>query len=82
MDATRDFVLGDIMESFQERVVFEKQELDERLVKLKAFLDGGIVQSLPHDEQLRLRRQANVMGTYSDVLGERIEAFTLITDGG
>ncbi len=63
------------MESFQERVVFEKEELDERLAKLRAFLDGEVIQSLPHDEQLRLRRQSNIMWNYSLVLAERIDAF-------
>ena len=68
------------MESFQERVVLEKEELDKRLASLESFLDGQVVRGLPQDEQLRLRRQANIMGTYSNVLGERIAAFTSIVE--
>ncbi len=60
----------------QERVVAEKSELDEKLVKLTVFIDGDLFESLPNDEHLRLIRQMKIMAEYSLVLGERIGAFT------
>ncbi len=63
------------MQPHQERVVTEKKELDEKLEKLKTFLNGKTFQTLPEDEQSRLRIQSNLMRQYSDILGERIAAF-------
>jgi len=64
------------MKDFQQRVIDEKIELDEKLVKLKRFLGGSImVSSLPEEEQARLRIQVLVMTIYSDTLGARIKAF-------
>lgn len=64
------------MQPFQQRVVDEKAELDEKLVKLIAFFDMDLFASLPSDEQDRMKRQASAMTDYSVVLGERINAFT------
>ena len=67
---------GREMKDFQQRVIDEKIELDEKLVKLKRFLGGSImVSSLPEEEQARLRIQVLVMTIYSDTLGARIKAF-------
>ena len=63
------------MQPYQERVIQEKQELDEKLSRLKLFLMGSMFQSLPGDEQGRLERQAELMSQYSAVLGERIANF-------
>jgi hypothetical protein len=63
------------LQPHQERVVAELRELDEKLVKLKAFFDGKIFPTLPEEEQDRLVRQHNYMNAYSNVLGERIAAF-------
>lgn len=68
----------------QQRVLAEKTELDDRLTKLQTFFSNSIFSGLPADEQDRLQRQAIAMQAYSEVLGERIEAFggtlaTLIT---
>lgn len=59
----------------QQRVIEEKTVLDEKLNKLREFLGGTVILSLPADERGRLLRQADVMGRYSDILGERIAAF-------
>lgn len=59
----------------QQRVLDEKQELDERLEKLLAFHSTPIFHGLPESEQIRLERQAVAMRTYSEILGERIAAF-------
>jgi hypothetical protein len=59
----------------QERVVVEKKELDEKLDKLKSFLEQPLFRSLPLDEQGRLHHQCDAMEDYSEILGARIEAF-------
>jgi len=61
---------------YQQRVVAEKQELDEKLEKLNAFGRGDVFPTLPEEEQERLIRQSKIMDQYSVVLGERIAAFT------
>lgn len=61
----------------QQRVVDEKTELDERRAKLGDFITvNPIFQGLTEAEQERLKRQRKIMSEYSDVLGERIDAFT------
>ena len=59
----------------QQRVVDEKRELDDRREKLMAFFSTPIFHGLPESEQIRLERQAVVMRSYSEILGERIAAF-------
>lgn len=64
------------MEPHQERVVNEKKELDEKLDKLKAFIDTSpTFKGLHEDERGRLNRQFDVMAEYSSILSQRIEAF-------
>lgn len=63
------------MAPYQERVVQEKKELDEKLVKLNAFLLSDQFTLLPTDEQGRLNIQRFCMDGYSRMLGERILAF-------
>ncbi len=60
---------------YQERVVQEKKDLDEKLGKLEAFLcDKGHEPLRPH-EQDRLIRQHRTMEKYSSILGVRIGQF-------
>ena len=63
----------------QERVVVEKQELDEKLDKLKAFIDNPNFSSIVNDEYeaARLIRQHNARVLYSAILQERIDAFAI-----
>lgn len=63
------------MKPHEDRVVKEKQELDEKLAKLSEFGMTPLFASLPADEQERLNRQHSVMGEYSRILGERIAAW-------
>ena len=64
------------MQDFQQRVVDEKAELDDKLAKLVKFIEGSdIFKTIPEAEQTRLVRQAGFMRQYSDVLKERIAAF-------
>lgn len=61
----------------QQRVFDEKRGLDEKLEKLCGFFDTTIFAGLSDAEQQRLQAQHGAMKTYSDILGERIEAFGL-----
>ena len=61
---------------FQQRVVDEKKELDERIVKLGAFLYSATFMSLPLAEVDRLAEQFSIMEEYSEILRKRIAAFT------
>ena len=63
------------MEDFQQRVVTEKEELDDKISKLSTFLTGEVFSALDEEEQERLERQYSIMNEYSDVLAERIEEF-------
>lgn len=63
------------MESYQERVVTEKAELDVKIQKLHAFSNEWTFTILPESEQDRLLRQVAHMKEYSNILRERIMAF-------
>lgn len=63
------------MKPYQERVIQEKKELDERFAKLDAFGRTEAFAALSSNEQGRLNRQHSVMEDYSSILGERIAAF-------
>lgn len=63
------------MEAYQERVVEEKRELDEKLAKLLAFIDTERFAALSVEEQMRMNIQRSIMACYNQVLGQRIEAF-------
>jgi len=80
------------MQPFQQRVIEEKKELDQKIDRLVAFTKGLTAQSdrvdgvsvcsifhrLPPDEQLRLARQLDAMQNYSGILAERIAHFCVI----
>lgn len=59
----------------QQRVVDEKTDLDVKIEKLEAFIEGEIFSSLSDEEKDRLNLQLVTMDKYSDILGERIAAF-------
>jgi hypothetical protein len=65
------------MQDYQKRVIEEKADLDDRLLKLRKFISVGnaTYDALPHPEKARLVRQVLAMGDYSQVLKERIDAF-------
>ncbi len=61
----------------QQRVIQEKADLDEKLEKLIKFIGyNPLFSSLPAAEKERLIRQRKIMLDLSDVLNERIAAFT------
>ena len=60
----------------RQRVIDEKRELDEKLGKLQAFIDGSPVFSgLPIEDQSNLKYQLSVMEVYSCILADRIARF-------
>lgn len=65
------------MEPYQERVIEEKKELDQKLLKLENFIfrSNGKWFDVAEDERLRMVKQYGYMSDYSRVLGERIAAF-------
>ena len=60
---------------YQQRVVDEKAELDDKIEKLAKFVYGDTFTNVETDERVRLYRQLVVMKHYAKILGERIAAF-------
>ncbi len=60
---------------FQERVINELEELNEKLSKLSDFLQTEFYDSLPQVEQDMLLMQKNVMTVYANILASRISRF-------
>lgn len=65
------------MENAKQRVEQELAELNEKIVKLTAFIFGGDIVNMDISEHMRflLRRQLNVMQEYADVLQERLRTW-------
>jgi hypothetical protein len=63
------------LKPYQQRVVIEKKELDDKIEKLTAFIAGEVFKTLPSDECSRLTRQRVAMLDYSQCLEARIKAF-------
>jgi hypothetical protein len=67
------------MKNFQERVISEKKELDEKLESLKRFFYTDIFNSLDEPERNRLEIQCDMMSAYSRILDARIKAFNIMS---
>lgn len=64
------------MQPHQQRVVDEKRELDDKIYKLTMFVNStNFPNHVGFSEQARLKSQLGIMESYSDILGERIDAF-------
>ena len=65
------------MENAKQRVEQELAELNEKIVKLTAFLFGGDIVNMDISGNMRflLRRQLNVMQEYAEVLQERLRTW-------
>lgn len=66
------------LQPHQQRVVEEKLELDEKLSKLSALIRSSTFSSVVADENERVRLvvQEGIMMYYSEILSDRIAAFT------
>lgn len=65
------------MQEYQQRVIEEKAQLDERLQKLRAFFKSDTAKQLPKREKELLAQQNLLMTFYSQVLGIRIANFDI-----
>jgi len=65
------------MQPHQQRVIDERNQLEERRKKLSDFMEGKQFFGLPEMERNRMRRQLKAMTEYSEVLSERIADFPL-----
>lgn len=64
------------MQPHQQRVVDEKNELESKARALSNFIGTSpIFETLPADEQERLKEQNDVMWQYFEILERRISAF-------
>lgn len=63
------------LEPHQQRVVDERNEVEDRTKKLLEFQTTDLFKSLDPAEIKRLNRQALIMQLYCTVLQERIESF-------
>ena len=68
------------MQPHQQRVVEEKDQLEERLGKLLVFIQGPVFGTLPEAERTRLSCQVLFMDGYLKVLEQRIAAFPPAVD--
>lgn len=60
------------MSTYQERLLVEKQELDEKLSKLESFVGTSTFAGLSLVNQDLMSRQAVVMKEYSNILHTRM----------
>jgi hypothetical protein len=60
------------METFKERLIVEKEQLDEKLIKLKNFIIGPAFVDIESVQRSLLIIQMHAMETYSHCLDERI----------
>lgn len=63
------------MTTFKQRVWEEKNQLDEKMAKLNAFIDSQALKAIPQSDQYLLHKQSVAMLQYSRVLAERINNF-------
>lgn len=60
----------------QQQVVDEKSDLDQKTIKLSAFIFANpMFRKLDASEQERMKNQVEIMLHYSEILGARIAAF-------
>jgi len=60
------------MSTFQERLIIEKNELNEKYEKLTQFINSKLFQEIESVQQSLLQVQASAMFTYAKCLSERI----------
>lgn len=63
------------METFLERMIVEKDELQDKVAKLEIFIDGEKFKELKGLEQVYLKEQLKFMKGYLSVLRQRINFY-------
>lgn len=61
------------MGDFKTRLVEEQVQLEDKLNKLKSFIEGDKFESINDTQKALLKVQANAMSTYNQCLKERLE---------
>ena len=59
--------------NYQDRMIEELEQLEERCTKLEAFLDTDVYDNLPDAEQVLLLAQSLHMASYHLLLSERVD---------
>lgn len=65
----------DKLPEFQKRVIEEKKELDEKIMKLESFIKGDLFKKLNVLDSSLLELQYLAMVQYSQILSKRIGIF-------
>jgi len=60
------------MSDFKSRLLTEQSELNEKVKKLKSFLEGSNFKSIDERQQKLLEKQYDLMHEYNEILLERI----------
>jgi len=69
------------MEAYQERVVQERADLAEKIVKLVTFIDTNpTFKTLADEDRLLMERQRRTMLEYRDILDDRIARFAPVKE--
>jgi hypothetical protein len=63
--------------TYQSRVVTELRDLDEKIERLSAFVNGDVFQTVEAKERTLLASQLAVMREYADILRDRIACFAI-----
>lgn len=63
------------MEAFIERMIVEKNELQDKVTKLENFINGEKFKELKGLEQVYLKKQLKFMKGYLSVLRQRINFY-------
>ena len=63
------------MNEFLKRVISEREDLDNKLVKLKRFIGNDIFKRLTNEEQSLLKEQYETMLKYLTILDKRINYY-------
>ena len=63
------------MEAFVERMIVEKDELQDKVIKLENFVTGEKFKELKGLEQIYLKEQLKFMKGYLSVLRQRINFY-------
>jgi len=68
------YVLEEQPVDFKDRLIQERNELEDRLTKMKAFFDTDtFLHSIPQDHQVLLYSQSGLMQGYLNTLNKRID---------
>ncbi len=63
------------MKPYQDRVIAEHRDVQSKLLKLSAMIEGPTFGTLKLRDQDLLKRQLKIMTDYERVLAQRIEEF-------